>query len=329
MAEEAADANAKKVNEILSLNHRFYEPKFPEVDDLVMVNVRSIAEMGAYVSLLEYNNAEGMILLSELSRRRIRSISKLLRVGKNEVVMVLRVDKEKGYIDLSKRRVSPEDVAKCEERYNKAKAVHGVLRQVAQESHYPIDDLYEKIAWPLYKKYKLETDTEAGKKTEYLHCYDVFKMGITDDSIFQDLDVSPEILEKLKIQIRRRLTPQPIKIRADIEVTCFTYEGIEAIRKALNAAQEVGTDDIPIKVKLISPPMYVMTTNTLDRQKGIQLLQEAIETAKSSILESKGSLAVKMEPKVVSVHEEKEFQQMIEKLENENREVDGDAAEDV
>ena len=32
-----------------------------------MVNARSIAEMGAYVSLLEYN-IEGMILLSELSR---------------------------------------------------------------------------------------------------------------------------------------------------------------------------------------------------------------------------------------------------------------------
>lgn len=26
-----------------------------------------------------------------------------------------------GYIDLSKRRVSPDDVVKCEERYNKAK----------------------------------------------------------------------------------------------------------------------------------------------------------------------------------------------------------------
>lgn len=39
---------------------------------------------------------EGMILLSELSRRRIRSIQKLIRVGRNEVVVVLRVDKEKG-----------------------------------------------------------------------------------------------------------------------------------------------------------------------------------------------------------------------------------------
>jgi translation initiation factor 2 subunit 1 len=37
-----------------------------------------------------------MILLSELSRRRIRSINKLIRVGRQEVVVVLRVDKEKG-----------------------------------------------------------------------------------------------------------------------------------------------------------------------------------------------------------------------------------------
>ena len=35
-------------------------------------------------------------MLSELSRRRIRSIQKLIRVGRNEVVVVLRVDKEKG-----------------------------------------------------------------------------------------------------------------------------------------------------------------------------------------------------------------------------------------
>ena len=112
-------------------NCRFYEEKYPDIDSFVMVNVRElrhsmlglvidsknrsnkyvlcsldlkcaclysgqIAEMGAYVKLLEYDNIDGMILLSELSRRRIRSIQKLIRVGRNEVVVVLRVDKEKG-----------------------------------------------------------------------------------------------------------------------------------------------------------------------------------------------------------------------------------------
>lgn len=78
------------------LSCRFYQHKFPEPDDVIMVKVRDIAEMGAYVHLLEYNNIEGMVLLSELSRRRIRSINKLIRIGKDECVVVIRVDKEKG-----------------------------------------------------------------------------------------------------------------------------------------------------------------------------------------------------------------------------------------
>ena len=78
------------------LSCRFYGEKFPEVEDVVMVNVQDIENVGAYVRLLEYNDIEGMILLSELSRRRIRSINKLLRVGRNECVVVIRVDKAKG-----------------------------------------------------------------------------------------------------------------------------------------------------------------------------------------------------------------------------------------
>jgi translation initiation factor 2 subunit 1 len=78
------------------LSCRFYKEKYPEIDDVVMVNVRRIQEMGAYVGLLEYDDIEGMILLSELSRRRIRSVNKLIRIDKTEPVIVIRVDKEKG-----------------------------------------------------------------------------------------------------------------------------------------------------------------------------------------------------------------------------------------
>lgn len=132
---------------------RFYEKQLPDTDEIVMCQVRQIAEMGAYVNLLEYDNAEGMILLSELSRRRIRSIQKLIRVGRNEVVVVLRVDKEKGYIDLSKRRVSPEDVIKCEERYSKSRAVNSIVSHVAHKLDYPVEQIYEKVLWPLDHSY--------------------------------------------------------------------------------------------------------------------------------------------------------------------------------
>ena len=34
---------------------RYYEARYPEVDELVMVQVRQIAEMGAYVKLVRPN----------------------------------------------------------------------------------------------------------------------------------------------------------------------------------------------------------------------------------------------------------------------------------
>jgi translation initiation factor 2 subunit 1 len=70
-----------------------------------------------------------------------------------------------GYIDLSKRRVSPEDVIKCEERYNKSKAVHSIMRHVAEATQTPLETLYENIGWPLNQKYG--------------HAHDAFKISIT------------------------------------------------------------------------------------------------------------------------------------------------------
>jgi len=222
-----------------------------------MSNVTEIGEMGAYVTLLEYNNIEGMILLSELSRRRIRSINKLVRVNRSEIVMVIRVDKEKGYIDLSKRRVDPEDMAKCEERYNKAKAVHSVLRHIADLKNLRLESLYQTVGWPLYRKYN--------------HAYDAFKLILqeTQENIFEGLDINEELQQSIVSYVKRKLAPQPVKIRSDIEVTCFTYDGIDAIKESLLAGESIGPADAPIKIRLIAPPMYVMTSMTLDKEIGL------------------------------------------------------------
>eukprot|EP01039_Chlorochromonas_danica_P005317 gene5317-5852_t len=301
------------------LRCRFYENQYPEPEEVVMVNVTEIGEMGAYVTLLEYDNIDGLILLSELSRRRIRSIQKLVRVNRTEIVMVMRVDKEKGYIDLSKRRVDPEDVVKCEERFNKAKAVHSVLRHVAETKKMNLETLYQQIGWPLYRKYG--------------HAYDAFKMALSGDSeaggdIMQDLDVDPDVKQAVLTYIKRRLAPQPVKIRADIEVTCFTYEGIDAIKEALIAGEEKSTADNAVKIKLIAPPMYVMTTMTLDKDQGIEVMNQAIEAVGVVIRSKGGSLDVKMAPKAVTLREESELQAMLDRLALEQEEVDGDAPED-
>ena len=41
-----------------NLRCRFYENQYPEPEEVVMCNVTEIGEMGAYVTLLEYDNVE-------------------------------------------------------------------------------------------------------------------------------------------------------------------------------------------------------------------------------------------------------------------------------
>lgn len=301
----------------MPLSCRFYSQRYPEVEDVVMVNVRSIAEMGAYVHLLEYNNIEGMILLSELSRRRIRSINKLIRVGRSECVVVIRVDKEKGYIDLSKRRVSPEDILKCEEKFAKAKAVNSILRHVAEILNYETDnqleDLYKKTAWHFDEKLKKQANS-----------YDIFKHAVNDPSILDECNLDTKTLEVLLENIKRRLTPQAVKIRADIEVACYGYEGIDAVKNALKAGMNCSTEDMPIKINLIAPPTYVMTTTTMERTEGLQALNDAIVKIQEIIKAADGIFNIKNPPKVVTEADEAELAKQLDRLEQANEEVPGD-----
>jgi len=295
-----------------------YESKFPEIDDLVMVQVRSVAEMGAYVALMEYDNIEGMILLSELSRRRIRSINKLIRVGKQEVCMVLRVDKEKGYIDLSKRRVSAEDVLACDERFQRSKAVHSIVRHVSEATRTDMESLYSQTAWPLYAKYG--------------HAYEAFRLAISDpDSIFNEATMpglDPRLRAMMLEDIAKRLTPTAIRMRADIEVTCFQYEGVNAIKRALLKGVALGSEEVPIKIKLVAPPLYVMLCSSLDKAVGVKLLQDAIEVMQAEIRAAKGELQVKMAPKAVDERDDKLLSSLMSTLEQQNQEIDGDADEE-
>ena len=124
--------------------------------------------------------------------------------------------------------------------------------------------------------------------------------------------------------IRRRMAPQPVKISAEVEVTCFRYEGIDAIKEALSAAIKTGTADIPVKIKLIAPPIYVMYTQSLDKDKGIATLNTAIEAAKAEIQKRKGDITVRVGARAISEREDKEMARMMEELEVKNAEVDGD-----
>lgn len=61
--------------------------------------------------------------------------------------------------------MSPEDVLKCEERYSKSRAVNSIVSHVSHKLDHPIEDIYEKVVWPLDRVYG--------------HSYDAFKLSVT------------------------------------------------------------------------------------------------------------------------------------------------------
>ena len=124
--------------------------------------------------------------------------------------------------------------------------------------------------------------------------------------------------------IGKRLTPQPTKVRADVEVTCFGYEGIDAVKTALRAAEAKNTPEAQVKVKLVSPPLYVLTSQCLEKNVGIKTLERAIVEIEKDIRAAGGGCVVKMAPKAVTENDDAELQALMEKRERENLEVSGD-----
>ena len=79
---------------------------YPEEADLVLCTVSKIYPHCVFVNIDDYSGKQGMIHISEVSPGRIRNIHDYVRMGKKVICKVLRVNLEKGHIDLSYRRVT-------------------------------------------------------------------------------------------------------------------------------------------------------------------------------------------------------------------------------
>lgn len=114
----------------------------------------------------------------------------------------------------------------------------------------------------------------------------------SNPALLDECGLDEKVKDLLLTHIKRRLMPQAVKVRSDIEVGCYAYEGVDAVKNALRAGIACGNDEMPIKINLIAPPRYVVTTTTLDKEKGISLLVDALAKIEESIKKSGGIFTV-------------------------------------
>merc|ERR1711991_1274 len=259
------------------------------IDEVVMVKILNVTDLGATCCLLEYNDIEGFIASSDYSRKRIRSVKKLMRVGKQEVLQVLRVDEEKGYVDLSKKLLTHKDIEVCNERYEKSKIVNGILRRLGETKNVKLMQIYEEFGWSLY-------EGEDG------HAYDVLQASLLDPSILDKYKIPKEYQELLSGIVKHRMSSNPIKVEAEINLTCFGMDGVEALKAALLVARDVGTEETPIVVTVKASPVYTLSCTHIDKSIAVDMLNKAIEAVKAKISEyATGAIEVKTAPKAVTV----------------------------
>lgn len=279
---------------------RMYEQELPNQDDLVVVRVNKVEDFGAYVTLLEYNNIEGMILSSEVSRKRIRSIHKHLRINKQDVMQVLRVDKDKGYIDLSKKYVNEDQVKYATDAYTKSKTVHSIMKHVAVTCSVDLLTLLQKVSWPLYKKYRVVDDDNLEEEGPQGHALDGLVEILEKPELLNEMDLSDAVKDCLLKEIKHRLAEQPIRVQSQIDISCFTVEGVEAIKAALLAGRKHAEDNNQkMEINLLSSPTYRLTTQCTDKQQGVDTIREVNKVIKEEIEKRNGNFLLKEEPQEV------------------------------
>ena len=120
---------------------------------------------GAYVKLLEYNDREGLILATNTTRKRVRNVRKLLRVGTQDIMQVIHIDKEGGFIDLSKRTIQMADIEETKKFFEKSKIVNLIMKLTAFTLGVRVIDVNESFGFDLYDHFE--------------HAYDSFKLALT------------------------------------------------------------------------------------------------------------------------------------------------------
>ena len=273
--------------------------KYPSVNDIVMVNPVRITDTGVYVNLLEYN-CEGLIILSDLSRSRFRSLNKVVSLGKKFPASVLTIDENTGNITLSKKGVSTREIKTCENNFKIAKNINDIvlvaIKKLEKEHNIIIDPsiFYQTFIW------SISTDPE--------YIYASLRAASKDfDKIYEDkLHAQNIIWTKCFHEVlQTKFKEKEIVFEAVLEIISTQQSGVNIIRSALLKGQAMATDIYPFKIKIVKPPYYSITIKSMEQEKCIKLINAVITIITKDLEEQGAKVKIIKLPEVVI---DKEFE---------------------
>ncbi len=249
----------------------FKKQGFPEESDLVLCTVTSVQFHSVFVDIDEYGKG-GMIHISEISPGRIRNIRDFVKEGKKIVCKVLRINIEKGYIDLSLRRVNESEKRRKIDEIKKEQNAEKIIEISAGKIGLKTEELYKEISDKI--------------ALNYASLHEFFEDASKDEKVLESLGIDKKHLKIIDETIRQRIKPTEVEIKGKLKITTFAPNGIEIIKESLKKAEEAGKGKISINY--LGSGLYRFMIKASDYKEAEKLMKNATEGAINLVIKNDG-----------------------------------------
>ncbi|HLD79915.1 MAG TPA: S1 RNA-binding domain-containing protein [Candidatus Nanoarchaeia archaeon] len=228
----------------------------PEEEEIVFCKVTKIFPNSVFVELLEYGE-QGLVHISEIAPGRIRNLRDYVSEGRQIVCKVLRIDRQKGHIDLSLRRVnSHQRAAKLEEIKQEAKA-ETLVQQLAKRLQIPPEGFYQKITEHVFKEYS------------YLYLY--FKDVASGSADLEKQGLENRIATELTSAIMDKFKPPKVVLKGEMTLHTYVSEGIEKIKSTLLSIEKISST---IRISYLGGGRFQLIIEDVDYKPAEQSLKK-------------------------------------------------------
>jgi translation initiation factor 2 subunit 1 len=257
------------------------KPEWPEVGDLVMATIESVMDYGAYANLDEYGK-RGFLHISEISSSRIRHVRDFVREKQKMVLKVLRVDVEKGHIDLSLRRVTRRERIEKVKSWKRDRKADALLHAVAEKTGLTVDEVYQKAGSLLEEKFGL---------------YEGFERVVKEGIEFPLSLGIPEDMAKVIVQVaEERIRVKLVKVRGVLEVRCMKPNGVKCVQDAFTVAKKsTKAKDAKVEFAVIAAPKYSVEVSADNWKRAEEVLEKVGEGVVENITKVGGRGSFKRE----------------------------------
>lgn len=231
----------------------------PQEEELVLCTVTNIQVHSVFVTLDEYGAKTGLIHISEIAPGRIRNIRDFVKEGKKVVCKVLQVNKEKGHIDLSLRRVNETQKRQKLSDVKEEQLAEKIIENFANQRGESVLELYSKLSEKLL--------------SEYPNLFSVF-IAVSQDKIQLDKFLDKRIAKDLTDAIKSRIKPPEVKLAGDLVLSSYAPNGVLLIKDALKQSEIVkGSHELKYK----GAGIYHLKVTAQDYKAAEKIMKEVVD----------------------------------------------------